>query len=98
MKDYLTWLISPKRWVWWVIIGLQIVAVALPTSNRIQYGVVLFWVIMASLWNFSSAEWRSASNTWKELYLQEEELSLGWQKNFYKAKNIVLNKQNPSNS
>jgi len=79
---YLRWLRG--EWVWIFILGSQALVVALPTSHRIQYGLVLFWAFMTSLYS-------RLSDGWKKLYLGERAASDFW-------RNRALNKTYPENS
>ena len=82
MIEYLRWLRSQKVWIF--ILVSQVFVVALPSNHRLQYAFVLFWSVLASLFNH-------LSDTWKKMYFDEKEVSDFW-------KNRALNKQNPSNS
>lgn len=89
MKEYLKWLRGQKMWMF--ILASQALVVALPTNHRIQYAFIVFWAILASLYNH-------LSDSWRDMCYIEREVSEQWRKAFKKATNYVLNKQNPQNS
>ena len=89
MKEYLKWLTSRRQWIWWLIFTMQAVAVV-ATENRLWAGLILAWIFIATLYAFSSDEWRDTSEGWQELCDNERKLSEGYEKLYNETKDMLL--------
>ena len=76
--SYLRWLSGKRQWLWWIIIPSQALGVVL-AEQTFWAALVLVWVLLASLWNFSSDQYRDTVEVWRGLYKHERKLSDGYE-------------------
>ena len=87
MMTYLRWLRG--QWLWWIILVSQALGVVL-SEETFWAALVLLWVLLASLWNFSSDQYRDTVEVWRGLYDSERKLSEGYEKLYNETRDMLL--------